>query len=312
MARAYGSRLAMNVAFESVYGTAPASGFRTMPLASHSLGAEQPLIENELLGFGRDPLAPIKDAVTVDGMISVPIDVENIGVWLKAALGAPTTTGTTPKVHTFQSGAVALPSLAIEMGYPEVPHYAMNVGCVVDRLRWRMERSGQLRMDVEIVAQGENTFTSSQGGTPTSLALARFGHFNGSITRDGVALANITSAEWTYANNLDRIETIRSDGKIDGADPTIASLSGRIVSRFSDTTLLTQAINGGPCELVCSYSLGANASLVVTAHAVYLPRPKVGVEGPRGVEVTFDWMAAKATSPARMLTAVLTNTVAAY
>lgn len=312
MARAYGSRLAMNVAFESVYGTAPTTGFRTMPLASHGLGAEQPLIENELIGFGRDPLAPIKDAVTVDGMISVPIDVENIGVWLKAALGAPTTTGTTPKTHTFQSGAVALPSLAIEMGYPEVPHYAMNVGCVVDRLRWRMERSGQLRMDVDIVAQGENTFTASQAGTPTSYALRRFGNFDGAITRNGAPLANITSADWTYANNLDRVETIRADGKIDGADPTIASLSGRIVSRFADTTLLTQAINGGPCELVCTWSLGADASLVLTAHAVYLPRPKVGVEGPRGVGVTFDWMAARATSPARMLTAVLTNTVASY
>lgn len=312
MARAYGSRLAMNVAFESVYGTAPTTGFRTMPLASHDLGAEQPLIENELIGFGRDPLAPIKDAVTVEGMISVPVDVENIGVWLKAALGAPTTSGTTTKTHTFNSGAVSLPSLAIEMGYPEVPHYALNTGVMVDRLRWRMERAGNLRMDVDLVAQGEASFTASQAGTPTSYALTRFGHFNGAITRDGVALGNITSAEWNYANNLDRVETIRADGRIDGADPTIASLSGRIVSRFADTTLLTQAINGGPCELVCTYSLGANASLVVTAHAVYLPRPKIGVEGPRGVSVTFDWMAAKAASPARMLTAVLTNTVASY
>ena len=67
MARAHGARAQMALAFETVYGTAPASGYRTMPFASTTLGSEQPLIASELLGQGRDPLAPIKDAVTADG-----------------------------------------------------------------------------------------------------------------------------------------------------------------------------------------------------------------------------------------------------
>ena len=55
---------------------------------------------------------------------------------------------------------------------------------------------------------------------------------------DGAPLANLTGASLTYTNNLERIETIRSDGKIDGADPTIAALSGSIEVRFADTALL--------------------------------------------------------------------------
>lgn len=312
MARARGSNFKMNVAFESVYGTAPASGYRTMPLASHSLGAAQPLLDNELLGFGRDPLAPIKDAVTVDGQLAVPIDVENIGVWLKAALGAPVTTGTSPYVHTFESGAASLPSLAIEMAHADVPHYEMNTGVKVDRLRWTMERSGQLRMDLDLVAQGQETDTVSNAGTPTAYSLQRFGNFNGSILRDGVALGNIVSAQWTYANNLDRIETIRADGKIDGLDAGMAMLSGQIVSRFANTTLLDQAIAGASCELECSYVIGASASLLFTAPAVYLPRFKTPVEGPNGVQVTIDWQAAQGGTPSEMLQVVLTNTVATY
>jgi hypothetical protein len=122
----------MALAFENVYGTAPATGYRTVPFASTTLGSEQPLLNSELLGYGRDPLAPIKDAVTADGDVVVPIDVENFGLWLKAAFGQPTTTGTTPKTHTFQSGSWTLPSMAIETAMPEVPRYAMYTGCVYD------------------------------------------------------------------------------------------------------------------------------------------------------------------------------------
>ena len=133
-----------------------------------------------------------------------------------------------------------------------------------------------------------------------------------SSKRDGVALGNIVSADVTYANNLDRIETIRSDARIDGADPTIAALTGKIDVRFADTTLLTQAINGTAAALEFSYALGSGESLTLTAHAVYLPRPRIEIKGPKGVQASFDWQAALATSPARMCTVVLVNTLAGY
>ena len=51
MARAQGARSQLAAAFETTYGTAPASGFMQMPFASASLGAEQPLLASELLGY---------------------------------------------------------------------------------------------------------------------------------------------------------------------------------------------------------------------------------------------------------------------
>ena len=104
MARAQGARAQMALAFETVYGTAPASGYTRVPFASTSLGAQQPLLSSELLGYGRDPLAPVKDAVTADGDVVVPIDAEAFGFWLKAAFGEPTTTGSGPWTHEFRSG----------------------------------------------------------------------------------------------------------------------------------------------------------------------------------------------------------------
>jgi len=312
MARAYGSRAQMALAYESVYGTAPVSGFFQMPFATASLGAEQPLIDNELLGYGRDPLPPTRDAITVDGDVLVPVDLVGIGYWLKALFGNPVTTGTTPKVHTFTSGSYVLPSMAIEVGHPEVPRFEMYTGVRANSLRIEATRRGLLQATVGLIAQGSAANTATQAGTPATFGLTRFGHFNCAITRDSVALGNIVSADLTYSNNLDRVETIRADGKIDGADPTIASLGGTIRARFADTVLLDQAIAGGSCELNFTWTLGANAILSLTAHSVFLPVPKRPVQGPGGIEATFDWQAALATSPARMCTAVLTNITASY
>lgn len=312
MARAQGARALLSMAYELTYGVAPASGYKQMAFAKQSLSSEQPLLDNELLGYGRDPLAPSRDAITADGSVSIPVDSDAIGYWLKGLLGGPTTTGTTPKVHTFTSGGATLPSMAIEVGNPDVPYYEMFTGCVAESLMFKMERNGLLQAEVGLVAQGSLGAASSAAGTVAALTLQRFGHFNGAVKRDGSALGSVVSADFTYSNNLDRVEVIRADGKIDGVDPTIASLTGKLDVRFDSDVLLAQALSGAPCALEFSWTISANVSLVITAHAVYLPRPRRTIDGPKGIQVSFDWQAAKAVSPARMMTAVLTNAVTSY
>lgn len=424
MARQQGARTAMAFAFESTYGTAPGSGYTQLPFISTTLGADQPLLDDDILGLGRDPQAPIKDAVTADGDMVVPIDSDGIGFWLKLLFGGPaSTTGTVaatgsiafsaqPAVnstvtingtafafvasgatgnqvniganlaatmtalatalnasgvsgvaaatytgaaaaltivhdtlghagnaftlaasttpasngtvsgatltggansHTFQSGGWVLPSASIEKQMPDVPSFPMYSGIKADRLAISMARSGLLQATVGLIAQGETLAVSTAAGTLAQLAtLQRFGHFNGAIRRNGSTLANIETAELNYMNNLDRIETIRADGRIDGLDESKAMMNGNITARFADTVLMDQAINGTPCEIEFSWTIGASASLRITAHAVYLPRPRVEVPGPGGIRVTFDWQAARAVSPARMATVVLVNSVAGY
>ena len=130
----------------------------------------------------------------------------------------------------------------------------------------------------------------TQGGTPASLTFSRISQFQGSIKRAGSPVGDLTGGAVTYSNNLEKIETIRDDGLIEGADPTIAGLSGRIDVRFADTTLIDLAGGGGtPIDLEFAYTLSAQAKLVLTAHEVYLPKPKLAVEGPgrRAGELRF-------------------------
>ena len=91
MPRARGVNAALAAVFESTYGTPPGTGFRRMPFASVNIGEEQGLIASELLGFGREPLAPVYDVITNTGDLVVPVDTRNIGVWLRGLMGAPTT-----------------------------------------------------------------------------------------------------------------------------------------------------------------------------------------------------------------------------
>lgn len=312
MARSQGANASLIAGFETVYGTPPADGFHKLPFVSSTLGSDQPLVADDSLGNGRDPLAPTREIITVDGDIVVPVDVRNSGFWLKGLLGEPTTTGAGPYVHTFTSGAATLPSLTLEVGNPEVPSFRQYPGNVVDSLAWSFQTSGTASMTAKVIGQGEIPGTTTVDSTPTKLVYTRFSPFQGSIEKDGVALGNVTGGELTYANNLDAVRTIRDDGKIDGADPTVASLTGSITVRFADMALFDAATAGTPIELVFGYEINSTKRLVLTAHEVHLPRPRISIQGPGGIEATFNWQASAQADGGVMFTAALTNDVAAY
>ena len=61
---------------------------------------------------------------------------------------------------------------------------------------------------------------------------------------------------------------------IDGADPTVSALTGRIDVRFADTTLIDAASGGTPVDLEFGYTIGTS-SVKFAAHEVYLPKPKL-------------------------------------
>jgi hypothetical protein len=313
MARARGANAIMAAAFESIYGTPPSSGYRKLPFVSSNLGEEQGLIPSDLLGYGREPLPPSRDVVNNDGDVVVPIDLRNFGNWLKLFMGAPVTTADGGmSTHEFRSGAIALPSMTIEVGLPEVPSYGQNFGVRGNTMRVQMQRSGLLTATLGLIAQGETKLGSSAAGTLAEAAVERFSPFQGAITRGGVALGSVVSADFVYSNQLDKVEVIRGDGRIEDADPGMVMMNGSITSRFANTVLLDQATAGTPVELTFGWITDAGRSLVFTVHAVYLPRAKTPVTGPNGVQATFAWQAARDMTLGRAVTATLVNNVPSY
>jgi hypothetical protein len=141
------------------------------------------------------------------------------------------------------------------------------------------------------MGQGSTRGAASSGGTPVSATYTAFNKAQGSITRGGSSLAQVTGARITYANGMEMVRTIRADRRIEGVDPGIARTTGQITARFADTTLLTQAQNGSAAEFAFAFTIDANRSLTFTLHEVYLALAKTPIEGPAGVEASFEFRA---------------------
>jgi len=314
MARAYGWNAKLLIAEEKEYGVLPDTNYRQIPFISSSLDSEQGLISSNVLGLGRDPTQPFQDVINVDGDMVVPVDMRNIGLWLKAIFGTPTTSETEDGTysHDFESGKTSIPSYSIEVGLPEIPQFIRFMGVRANSIAFNFQRSGEAQVTVNLMAQGETGATTTINSAPEVFNYTRVSQFQGYIKSGGELLANITSASVTYSNNLEKIETIRSDGKVEAIDLGVASLSGSISAKYADNILLDKARSGTPVDIELGYQLSETLKLVITCHEVYLPKPKRSVDGPGGIECSYDFQGAKDQALDKMMTVTLVNDVESY
>lgn len=268
MARAYGWNAKLLIAEESTYGTLSSGPFTQVPFASSAIDSEQGLISSNVLGLGRAPTTPFQDVINVEGDLAVPVDIRNIGIWLKAVFGVPeTTTENGVYTHTFESGKTTLPSYSLELGLAEVPEYIRFLGARANSIAFNFARSGEAQVTVSLMAQSETASETSVSDAPEVKNYTRFSQFQGFIKSGGETLANVTSASVTYSNNLEKIETIRSDGKVEAID-----LGRGLVVRFDCGSLWRQCVDGQGSRR-CSGGLRAWLSVIRYAKVCYhLPR----------------------------------------
>ena len=316
--RARGANTKAVFAFEAA-GTpgtipAPSAAWRGFPLVTHNLGEERPLLADDTLGQGREIQDPTQDVATNVGDLVIPVDVRNFGYWLRLFFGAPTTTGTAGAGydHVFTSGAASLPSASIEFGQPDVPSYSTQYGARGDKLKIGLARSGKLNATASLICQGETDIdvVSDGGNAPTAaLPLLRFPQATGSIIYDGQQLGSVVGADFTYSNELEAIETIKADGRIEDADPGQCMFTGSLTVLFKDTALVALARANTPKQVSFGWTVGSN-SLIFTAPRIFLPPVKRPVTGPKGIQQAFNFQGSGAGG--HILTATLHNDVSGY
>lgn len=314
MGRARGANAVMHAAFETTYGTPPTLGWQTVPFVSSQLGATRGLIESDLLGQGRAPFDPTPDVTSNDGDIVVPVDTIAFGYWLKALLGQPAdgVDQAAGYSHTFSSGSLELPSMSIEHAFPDVPSYSINYGMRANTLQLMLQRTGLLSATIGFIGKGETVSASTSNVTnQTALAVpVRFAQAAGALFVDEVAVGSIVSANLSFSNGYDKVETIRPDGEIEDADPGMPSASGTIVVKFADNILMGKATANVATQIWLQVAGPNGAFLRFALPRAFLPRAKTPISGPGGIQREFAFQASSTTLP--LLRVILNNSQATY
>ncbi|QLH40833.1 MAG: hypothetical protein HWD60_20505 [Defluviicoccus sp.] len=209
-------------------------------------------------------------ADTTDDRLEIEFDAAGITGNVFTLAASANSNGTTSAAtltgggyqHEWLSGGDDIPSFTFEIGHPQLitPAFFRHSGRSwrASPSRWAARAGERHRA---MVAQGEEKAAATIDATPAALALKRFSQGRGFIKRGGSSLAGVTGGSLTFSNNLERVRVIRDDGKIEAADPTIASCTGTMTLRFDGATLVAEATNGDPVAVEYGFSMAEGWSL---------------------------------------------------
>jgi len=323
MATAKGSMVQLMIAEEATWGSTPATPTGIVIPVS-GVGGEwyrRNLIDNPELRGNRNPAAPVRGNVVVNGSFQVPLHLDAIGWILKHGIGKQDTTGTTsPYIHTgkinFSDGTEDedLPvGLTVEVGFTDINQFHKYDGCRINSLSVNATSEGVCVFDVGVVGQGVTQASSSMDASPTVYTSSAIDHFAASITEGGGATTIVTDVTLTLNNNLDTsMYVIGGAGSLGDLPTGMASVTGSLTALFQDDALLTKGRAHTESSLGLTWTSGSDSLVLTVPELVYEPAAPT-ISGPAGVKATMNFRGYYANHADKTaLKYVLTNTVATY
>jgi hypothetical protein len=315
MAQARGYKATLTMDTETTFGVDPATkAGKRLPINSFDIKPSRTKNQAQTLTGSRNPAEPFDGNVAVSGSVAVPVDAVAFGHWLKALFGAPTTTGTTTKTHTFKIGDTQ-PSLVLDVNYGASPAvYGKANGCKVSKLSMKVGGDGELVADIGVEGANMTFGSTAYDDAATAVALSsRFGNFQAAVKEGGVTVATVTDFSFEINPGLDTsVYVLNGTGTRGDIPEGIMACSGTLTVLFADTALLTKAQNSTETSLELTFTNGANI-LKITFPEAQLQFTGPGVSGPAGVRLELPWIAYHGDDAGASAVKVeLTNNVTSY
>lgn len=303
---------------EATEGVKPTGNYRKLQVKSFSLAPTENIQTEVVLSSPattRDPMDPYRDFIDLAGDAVVPLDLTNIGHWLRMLLGAPTSSGTVNFTHVFQSGSNALPSAAFEKVYGDVTGaHEGYLGVRANTMSLPVQPSGAADVTFGLMGLSYTPNLTSAPGTPTTATFERFNRFQGSIQRNAAALPAFMTGTINFSNSMEPVKAIRNDRRIEGidwAEPT-ANFEGTVRLTTANAAILTDAIAGTPCSFAYALTISGTKSLTIFLPRMTLTPTGPRLEGPMGIDIPVRGTGSFDTTAACTMRATLLNQTATY
>lgn len=298
-------------ATETVYGTSVAVT-RGIPHVDYQLGEKVSVIESKSIIPGKFlPMVAGRGEKWVEASLSYELAPQGLGFWAVPLLGAVSTTGAGPYVHTITPGETEREkSRTVELNVPAVgtSEKWTIAGCQVTKASMACKVSEIATMEVELFGK-----QATRGGAPTAFSAPAdwqpFTFANLAVTMDAAGTAfdefsiDFETGLKTGRYVFDGVGRPRQ-GKI--AD--LLKISGSLAGEYADSSYVTKYLSGATAELVATFDAGAAAKLVISATIQFGDTsPEVKVGDLTRTSVPFTVVRGSAETDAQGFTMVLTN-----
>ena len=137
---------------------------------SANVQAQQNQNTSNVITGNRNPSEPYRGNIDVQGDVEAPLDTAQIGMFLKAAFGAPETTsaGGEKYKHVFKLSQ-DMPSFTWEQGFQDIGVYKKYIGCKISKLSFSFGGDNELTAQTTImgVKEVDGEGSSMQADAPT-------------------------------------------------------------------------------------------------------------------------------------------------
>lgn len=316
-----GSAVVVGVYDEVTYkSTSGVTSGRKAYFTECGLVASRNLLQPNTISGDRSRSLPLTGNLDVSGSLNIEVSPEQVGLYLRHAIGVPVTTGAAPYVHTFRPGTLPV-GLIVEKNWvpagltSKVEHF---LGCRIGQATFDVPTEGPCTLNMSL--QGANYAIAS---APLDASQQDAGH-TGFASSDctvlvgGASTTCVKTASIAIDNTLDGDRYCIGGGGVRKDIPEgFAEVTGSITALFEAFTLIDAAMAGTDTTLEILMSRGdglgsaGNESLSIKLDHARLALTSPAISSPGGVEVTFEFTGYKSGATDKGLVVVLKNAQAA-